>query len=637
MFNLINWQQTLLTFFHTLTDILTAGIAITAFSLLIFAFTYRIWDHLTVSFTLILICVTLVYAASSFTIIPQSSRVLEIVLKTSWIGIILLPAAYFNFSDALLTSTGKPSRGRRRAINILTFVVSGLFILSLPSTWLVGRVIIDQPPTPYLQHSILSAPFTIYFLFIMVLSWYNLVRSLRRSVTPTSRRRMMYLVVGAIGPAVGLFPFLLYGSDFASHNILLFWLISAVTGLFVWVLMVVMSYAVAFYGLPWPDRMVKSRMFRWLLRGPIAASITLATTTLVRRLGDVIGLDFSSLVVLVMVGTIVIFEIFIILFAPLWEKIFFSGRDRKDLGVIRSLEDRLLTQNDLRQFLEMILATICDRVQAKGAFLTALDSKEFETIVFIGRTKINDEKFKQKLYQYLIQHPQLDKQIEWEGVFLVSLYKTDESGNKKVIGVIGINGLRKDLIEEEHQRALNRLAARAALALKDRRIQEQLIASLEILTPQVSAIQNLLAVGRYDQGKALIEDIPLDQKKIDQWVKDSLTHLWGGPKLSDSPLLQLYIIQKITSENEGKNPTFALREILRKSIQDIRPVGERQYTNEWILFNILEMKFIEGMKVRDIAHRLALSEADLYRKQRIAISAVATQLIKLEQEARQAI
>ena len=91
-----------------------------------------------------------------------------------------------------------------------------------------------------------------------------------------------------------------------------------------------------------------------------------------------------------MVGTIVIFEIFIILFAPLWEKIFFSGRDRKDLGVIRSLEDRLLTQNDLRQFLEMILATICDRVQAKGAFLTALDSKEFETIVFIGRTKIND-------------------------------------------------------------------------------------------------------------------------------------------------------------------------------------------------------------------------------------------------------
>ena len=43
------------------------------------------------------------------------------------------------------------------------------------------------------------------------------------------------------------------------------------------------------------------------------------------------------------------------------------------------------------------------------------------------------------------------------------------------------------------------------------------------------------------------------------------------------------------------------------------------------------MKFIEGRKVRDVASRLAMSEADLYRKQRIAIEAVAKAIFEMEQ------
>jgi DNA-directed RNA polymerase specialized sigma subunit len=49
------------------------------------------------------------------------------------------------------------------------------------------------------------------------------------------------------------------------------------------------------------------------------------------------------------------------------------------------------------------------------------------------------------------------------------------------------------------------------------------------------------------------------------------------------------------------------------------------------LYNILELKFIQGMRVRDIAHRLAMSESDLYRKQRIAIEQVARALAEMEQ------
>jgi hypothetical protein len=44
------------------------------------------------------------------------------------------------------------------------------------------------------------------------------------------------------------------------------------------------------------------------------------------------------------------------------------------------------------------------------------------------------------------------------------------------------------------------------------------------------------------------------------------------------------------------------------------------------------MKFIQGRRVRDIAGRLAMSESDLYRKQRVAIEEVAKTLVDMEQQ-----
>ncbi len=51
-----------------------------------------------------------------------------------------------------------------------------------------------------------------------------------------------------------------------------------------------------------------------------------------------------------------------------------------------------------------------------------------------------------------------------------------------------------------------------------------------------------------------------------------------------------------------------------------------------MLYNILEMKFLQGRKVRDVAMRLAMSEADLYRKQRVAIEEVARAVAEMERE-----
>jgi hypothetical protein len=47
------------------------------------------------------------------------------------------------------------------------------------------------------------------------------------------------------------------------------------------------------------------------------------------------------------------------------------------------------------------------------------------------------------------------------------------------------------------------------------------------------------------------------------------------------------------------------------------------------------MKFMEGRKVREVASRLAMSEADLYRKQKVALEAVSRAIIGMELAARE--
>jgi hypothetical protein len=148
-------------------------------------------------------------------------------------------------------------------------------------------------------------------------------------------------------------------------------------------------------------------------------------------------------------------------------------------------------------------------------------------------------------------------------------------------------------------------------------------------------IQQLRAAARYDGTEILTTpDINMEQEDLSPWIKDALSHYWGGPKLTQSPLIDLHVVQQTLHEHED-NPTNALRAVLRRAVNQVRPEGDRRFTTEWVLYNILDMKFLEGRKVREIAKRLSVSEADLYRKQRVAIEAVANAIVEMEHEARQ--
>ena len=195
-------------------------------------------------------------------------------------------------------------------------------------------------------------------------------------------------------------------------------------------------------------------------------------------------------------------------------------------------------------------------------------------------------------------------------------------------------------LEEVHgdqKEAFQILIQRASQALDDRQLQQQVFTSIEDLTPQMSQIQQLRAAARYDGTSVLTatsNDIALDEGTLTEWVRDALSDYWGGPDLSDSPLLQLEIVQNALEEHDGIS-VRAVRSILREAIDKIRPEGTRRFTLDWVLYNILEMKFLKGQKVRDVAKRLAMSEANLYRKQKVAIEVVAKTILEMERQARE--
>ncbi|MEL6524721.1 MAG: hypothetical protein AAFQ07_03330, partial [Chloroflexota bacterium] len=84
---------------------------------------------------------------------------------------------------------------------------------------------------------------------------------------------------------------------------------------------------------------------------------------------------------------------------------------------------------------------------------------------------------------------------------------------------------------------------------------------------------------------------------------------------------------------EADSSVQALRNVLQIALERLAPESERSLTaTEWTLYNIIDLRFIEGKKVRDVARRMSMSEPDLYRKQRLAIEEMARIIHTMEQE-----
>ncbi len=617
---------------RSMNQIFEAGIAITALSLFMRSLSFNLRDRVSQSFAVVLACVVVIFSGEAISGAVAGLEIVSFWLSFQWFGIIFLPPALQHFSDSLLATTGRPSRGRRRRVILASYGISAGLTVALITGNLLGPTIFEGGVYPHPTPTTLSVIFTVYYLISVILASVGIWRAYRRTKLRVSRRRITYLFLGVIFLAIGSYPYMQLGSSFAQTFSLLFIGLVIIGNLGIFLCLLLMAYAVAFFGVPWPDRIVRSRLLKWVLRGPITVFIMLFLITITNQLYGFFGAPYTVAIPIVSVVSVMFSEHIITLVYPYIDRWLLQRGDEDQYYLLQSLSERLISAGDLRQFLEAILAGVCDQFQVTKGFVAAVENNQWEIVVRAGELNSFEIGAINGTLERNEDASGNSSILIWGDYWLYPLYNQDQSD---LIGLMGV--LRKTLdeqLDEELADALKVLGQRAALALEDRQLQRKVLMSLQELSPKVALIQRLRAAFRFDQSEVMRElDDFEPPKDFPQWVKDALSHYWGGPKLTESPLLNLQVVQKSMMEHDNV-PVNALRTILRNAMEQVKPGGDRKFTPEWTLYNILEMKFLEGRKVKEIAKRLAVSEADLYRKQRIAIEAVANMIIEMEMKAR---
>ncbi|MBI4771320.1 MAG: hypothetical protein HY784_13150, partial [Chloroflexi bacterium] len=479
-----------------------------------------------------------------------------------------VPVSYLHLADALLATTGRPSRGRRRAGIRLFYLVSTLFMLAAAFSDLLvhGPVAETLAAAPHLLPGPLFWTFAVYFAGTCALAASFVWRAYRRCITSTTRRRMGYLLLAGVAPALGSFPYWLLAGNVAPPP-LGFWTASIVINLLVAVLLTAMAYIVAFFGVTQPDRVVRSRLFQWLLRGPVVASTVLMMTLLVGRYGGWIGVHDARAVPFFMVGTLLLLQFFITLVRVPLEGRLFYGEDRADVQRLQQVASRLLTRSDLQQFFESVLAAICDQLRISSAFVAAVGENGLELEVAVG---LDDSGQRQAELPPLPNPEERPTQQQNSGLFLWGDYRLlplrprpgrlspdgqREAGPAEAIGLLGLRApaAAPDFSPEEEE-VLRLLTERIVAALEDRRLQREVFGALDNLIPSIDQIQRLRAAARYSGAAALTAQngLPPDVD-LARGVRDALTHYWGGPRLTNNPLMRLKVVERALRQHAG-NP-----------------------------------------------------------------------------------
>jgi GAF domain-containing protein len=611
-------------------SLLSIGIAVTAFALLIYIIRYNWRSPVARAFSVLLTCVMFVSMGDAVIYRVVDPVWIERWLRLQWLGIALVPAAYLHFSDEVLRTTNSVSRARQ-ALVIGAYAASFSFM----GLALFGNSVVSGnaplSAAPHLQAGPLFGLYTIYTVAAVVLGFVNILHARRRCLTPTSRRRMTYLLLSSTGPALAVFPYLLLSSNPAVTVPLILWLVLLAGNIFIFTMLLVMGYSVAYFGVLAPDRVVKYRLIRFLFRGPLLAIVIAAAVAVLIRIEQFLGLPSETITILAIVFFIVLFQIVRGSLQPFMDVLLFQ-QDRSELDYIRSLSDRLLTSTDLQQFLENVLTAVVDLLRVPRVFLALLEAD--------GRWRVRTHVGAIEAYSTALAEmrmtaipPDEDGPIVVDGFWVWPLRAR---GNDDLLGALAVaaRSSEPDLSDTETKR-LQTLITQAAIALEDRRLQKEVFAAVERIMPEIDVLQRQRGEVRYTDSptQPSPEATVTADPEFPNWVKDALSHYWGGPKLTASPLLKLQIVEQALPENHDDAPK-ALRAVLGEAIEQLRPDGERSFTAaEWVLYNILELRFVQGRKVRDIATRLAMSESDLYRKQKIAVEAVAASLSKMEERA----
>jgi hypothetical protein len=622
-------------------------LAILAFSLLAYTLTYNFRNTVARRYALVLLCVMVVYSCDVALDRVVSAESAARWLRVQWLGIAGMPAAAYLFSVAVLATTNYRI-GRRRWIAWATIAISTVFAAdALWGQWIVGDVRF-APPLSYLEAGPLFWFFAAYFAVTGLLALGNIWKARERCLTQTSRQRMTYLLLGFIAPGIGVFPYLIAVSRMAPavDSSIAVLLLSLFGNIAVGFMLLLVGYTVAYFGVLTPDRVVRYRLLRFFMRGPVVAILVIAAVLVVPKVEQILGLPRDVVLFGVITSVIIFSQLFLSVTKTAVDRLIYR-EDRDEIAWLRELDRRLLATTDLRQLLENNLVALCELLRVPSGFVAAAVGPDLilEAVVGPDETRgrvlaVND--WSDALGRSLRSAP-LTMPYSHKGFWIWPLADTivdTEDEQTRIFGILGVAArTNTPLLSLEELQVLDTLVLRVTRALADRKLQQSVLGSLRYLIPDIEAVQQLRGMVPYaapdsvrEPAATFMDPSPIHNPEFEAWVKEALSHYWGGPKLTRSPLIRLRVVSELLSEAED-DPTKALRLVLGQAMERLRPEGKQNLTApEWLLYNILEMRFIQGRKVREIADRLAMSESDLYRKQRVAIGQLARVLTEMEQE-----
>jgi hypothetical protein len=622
-----------------LNSLITSAVVIVAFSLLAYIALQNLHSQIARALCVLLAGVVIVFGGDVLLGLAQRDSTVQFLLRAQWLGIVSVPAGYIHLSDALLGYSGFPSR-RRSWLVWFSYALSAVFLVLAVSGDLLVRDGITRGEMAQFAAGPLFWAFALYFGLASLSGLYAVVYVRRSALTPTLRRRLTYLGATFLAPGMAVFPYLAAAGflTFLSHSVLLF--VSAIVNGGVAIMMIVMVYSIAFQGVLLPDRLIKQDFVRWGLYGPFVGITIILFLRVVPVMARWMGLPTETLITFGVMIMTVVMPIFVSRVKPYLDTLIYA-QDRAEIEYLRALPRSTFTYADLRSLLENTLLVVCGALRVTTGFVAAPDDNRQYTIkTLVGSRRV--------VKQFVAEHPlmELIRQVKvapprepgtvpppeafvrCNGFCLLPLYDPE----RNFLGALGV-AYPQDGLTIDARRLIGVLAHQMELALSTVQMQQRLFDTLRGMGPEMQSLQELNS--RLEQATpASLESLDAEVALLPEFpklVKDALTDYWGGPKLSDSPLLGLRTVRRLINE-PGSSPTKALQSVLRQAIENLRPDEQLDPSaQEWIMYNILKMRFLQGKLVRESAERLAMSESDFYRKQRIAIEEVARQLALMEE------
>ncbi|HRE47826.1 MAG TPA: hypothetical protein PLD47_08875 [Aggregatilineales bacterium] len=629
--------DSLIGFLKQINEVLTAATVIVAFSMLLYHITHGFHDRVTRTSALLLACVTIIYVGDVFVNISRNPASTENWLRFEWLGLGFAPPALFHLSDALLSTTGLRSRGRRRRVVRLLYLIGATFVFAAAFTDLIVRDLVMRPAA-LMQPGALFELYVIFFVSVSSFALNNVLRARRRCLTRATRRRMSYLLFALITPVAGIFPYTLLFNQPAEAHPLLLWALINIGNFGIVLMLALMAYPLSFFGVRKPDRVIKADLLSFMLRGPVTGIAVLVVIMFVPRLNG-IGVPGVEFMPFVAVTVVLALQWSYTVLIPWLERVLIYAGDVENVSRLKDLSDHLLTQTDAVQLLEANLAAICDYLRVPSAFIVTFNGEGAKLAQTVGSLTPTTEQLSAPEFLTIARNGTgtAFKLTAWQSFWLTTLYAGE---NARPAGVLGI-WARSPLLDlrPDEETLYKTLIGRIARVLNDIRLQEELVARVDDLledTENVAAGSlRLDYIGAVAQLAAQTRQNSVDQPDFPDLIRDALRDYWGGARLTDDRLTNLKLVEQLLPDNEGK-PAQAVRAMLTKAIERLRPEGQRSLTlPEWTLYNVVEMRFVQGKKVRDVARQLSRGEADIYRKQKIAIDQIAQTIAEMERAALQ--